>query len=329
MKTIVTHLTEQAFLDRLDRFCRPKTKSDKEYLDIDTFVCFRKEKNFWIGRHHAHGGRSDGFANDRINGTYRVEDSGHVTVSYRFGKHPALLLFHVVLLVIGIPMAVSVLIDAMNHSAVSWHTGLMALFFMIFGVVGFFGSGKEKAAQEEHLKYICGVAEAGEEIVPAERVDVSHICDGDVYPLCVEYGGVSYLTLHYYTENGDGLLHDDHSIICFRDELQMNRFCLSHDLTAVADTVTYHFDDSVTDACDHDHILNRWNLLNTVAEMLSLTFEGNDHAHDELYELLFAMSLPADGETAFADFDEGQMAELEKIFAEQDDLLSHFRMYHE
>ncbi len=330
MKTIETHLTEQVFLDRLARFCRQKVRLDKGYTDIDTFVFSRKEQKFWIGKHCAHAGRSDGYANDRINGTYRVNDHGHVTVSYRFGKHPALLLPHIITLAIGLPMAVSVLIDAMNHGAGSWHGGLVALFFIIFGVVGLFGNAKEKAAQEEHLKYICGVLNGEEdEIAETETVDVSDICDGDVYPLRIEYGGADYLTLYYNTESTDGLLHDAESIICFKDEAQMHRFCLAHDLNVAADAVTYHFDDPVDDACDRRQILNRWNLLNTVSEMLNLPFEGNDHAHDELYELLFAMSLPADEYTPFTDFDEAQIAELEVIFAEQDSLLTRFRLYRE
>lgn len=331
MKTIGTHFTEQVFLDRLARFCRQKAPRDKGYTNTDTFVCARKDKKFWIGKHYAHAGRSDGYANERLNCTYRVNDSGHVTVSYRFGKHPALLLPHIIILAIGLPMAVSMVIDAINHEWNFMSSGIVVLFFIIFGVVGFFGSAKEKAAQEEHLRYICGVLndETDGSVAETDTLDVSDISDGDVYPVCIEYGEATYLTLYYYTGNGDGLLHDAQSIIGFRDEAQMHRFCLSHELHVAADTVTYHFDDPVTDARDHSHILNRWNLLNTMAEMLNLPFEGNDHAHDALYELLFAMSLPADPSVVFTDFDDAQTAELETVFASQDTLLARFRPYYE
>ena len=333
MKIIETRLNEKSFLDRLACYCREQTRGDKGYHDQDTFVFSRKEEKFWIGRHMAHKGKSDGYANERINGTYHVNDHGHVVVSYRVGKHPFIVVSHTVAFLLGLIPVVGLLTEAMRASSMSWYGGIFGLFFIGFGLSGFFSSPKEINTLEEHLAYICGTLNAGDGDEPAEAdvFDVSDISDGDVYPIVVEYEGETYLTLYYYTAdgNGDGVLNDGQSIVYFKDKAQMQRFCLSHKLKPAGDETVYHFDDPVTDARDHSCILGRWNLLNTVSTVLKAPFDGNDETHDGLYEHLFAMSLPADDSVAFQDFDEAQTAELEKIFAGQNDLLSRFRMYHE
>ena len=59
------------------------------------------------------------------------------------------------------------------------------------------------------------------------------------------------------------------------------------------------------------------------------SFEGNLESHDGLYEHLFSMSLPDDEKPFITDFDEAQIKELKAVFADQDDLLTRFRPYHE
>jgi len=240
MKIIDTHLTEQNFLERLSCYCREQTRGDKGYRDQDTFIFARKKQKFWIGRHYAHAGRSDGYANERINGTYHVNDHGHVVVSYNVGKHPAILVPHIVFFLLGMVPVVGLLNDAMRQSSMSWYGGVCGLAFVGLGLSGFFNRRKEVDALEEHLLYICDALKETDLDVTAEAdtFDVSDISDGDVYPISVEFEGENYLTLYYYTaeENGDGVLNDGKNIVYFKDEAQMNRFCLFHKLT-VADDV--------------------------------------------------------------------------------------------
>ncbi len=333
MKIIETHLSEQNFLDRLACYCREQTRGDKGYHDQDTFIFFRKGERFWIGRHMAHKGRSDGYASERVNGTYYVNDHGHVVVSYRLGKHPSILVPHAVAFLLGLIPVAGLLTEAMRANNMSWYGGVCGLLFMGFGLSGFFNSPKEINALEEHLAYICGTLNTQDEDESAEAdvFDVSDISDGDVYPIAVEYEGETYLTLYYYTAdgNGDGVLNDGQNIVYFKDEAQMQRFCLSHKLNTAGDETIYHFDDPVTDARDHSRILGRWNLLNTISTVLKAPFGGNNETHDGLYEHLFSRSLPADEYTPFTDFDEAQTAELEAVFEGQGDLLARFRPYHE
>ena len=333
MKTIDTHLTEKSFLDRLSRFCLPYDRGNKGYVNQEAFVYSRKDQKFWIGHHMVTAGRDDGFAKERINAAYRVNDNGYVTVTYSFGKHPTIMTFHAIAFLLGLIPAVGLLTDAMRQSSMAVYGGICGLSFMGYGLWGFFGRPKELAIQEEHLQYICDALkqEEGEEITEPDTLDVSDIADKDVYPVLIEYQGKSYLTIHYYTADGnsDSILNDGENIVYFKDEAQVNRFCVSHELMVAANGTPYHFDDPVTDARDHSSIMSRWNLLNTISTVLNIPFEGNSHDHDELYEQLFAMSLPAEDSMPMTDFNETQMAELETVFAEQGTLLSRFRPYRE
>ena len=153
MKIIETRLNEKSFLDRLACYCREQTRGDKGYHDQDTFVFSRKEEKFWIGRHMAHKGKSDGYANERINGTYHVNDHGHVVVSYRVGKHPFILASHTVVFLLGLIPVAGLLTDAMRANSMSWYGGICGLLFIGFGLSGFFNSPKEINTLEEHLAY--------------------------------------------------------------------------------------------------------------------------------------------------------------------------------
>lgn len=331
MKFIETKLTEQVFLDRLTRLCRQKERRDKAYAGQDTFVFDRKQEKFWLGTHHAIGGKNPGLSADRLDCSYRVGEDGFVTVAYRRFKHPALFIPHAVVGVLGLLLAASTLADVIAHRAVSGGEVVTALFFLCFCGAGFFGNSKELTSLEDHLRYICGLAdgaEAGETAIP----DLSLIRDREVYPLRIIYRGREYLTLSYYPEDGeeDALLHADGELLYFRNRAQLDRFCAEHDLCIVDDVETCSFDEPLSAAeQDYGHILKCWNQLHTIARVLGVPFEGDDPSHDGLYEALFGTAMPMSGDRAEHEPVEERMQELDVIFADKESLLERFRLWRE
>lgn len=155
MKTIDTHLTEKQFLARLARFSREKVRWDIGYADSDVFVHKLKGKKFWLGKHYAHVGKSDGYHVDRLNCSYRTDENGFVVVSYRYGKHPLLFVPHLIAFAFGLPICVSIVLDVFLDKIYEFGGLIVAALFLIFGFCGFFRSKKELAAQEECLRKIC------------------------------------------------------------------------------------------------------------------------------------------------------------------------------
>lgn len=159
MNTIHTRLAEKQFLEQLACLCRKKARFDSGYNDRDIFVYKLKENKFWLGKHYANVGRhrGDGFAVDRLDCTYCVDENGHVVVSYKFGRHPILHLPRVIAFCVGLPLCVSIILSAIQD--VNWQIGglLTSLAFLVFGVRGmFFRSKKELVPQVELLHRICG-----------------------------------------------------------------------------------------------------------------------------------------------------------------------------
>lgn len=332
MKTLKTQLTEQQFLNRLTRLCRQKEKRDKGYMEQNTFVFDRKQTKFWLGTNHAVGGRSPGLTSDRLNASYRVGDDGFVTVSYRRAKHPVIFVPHAVVGVLGVILAVSVLADVLNHRAVSGSDGVMALFFLGFFASGFWANSKDLAAQEEHLRYICGLDGRVEEGDREMAIpDLDSIREREVYPLLVRYGGRDYRTLFYYLEGEDeeSLLHSGEELLYFRNRAQLDRFCAEMDLRIADDESVCDLDHPIPEEGDHGHILKCWNQLHTVARVLSLPFEGDDPSHDGLYEALFQLAMPMSSDTGERRLGDEQIRELEIIFADKEKLMERFRLWRE
>ncbi len=155
MKTFNTRLTEKRFLDRLGQMCREKKRFDIGYNDCDLFVYKRKGNRFWLGKHYKSVGRGDGFATDRLNCKYEIGENGYVVVRYKPGKHPGLFIPHLVCLLVGLPIAISLIVDAVTGSNYSAEEFVMPSAFLVVGLMGFFRSKKELAFQEEQLRRIC------------------------------------------------------------------------------------------------------------------------------------------------------------------------------
>ena len=103
-KRIETKLNEKQFLDRLKTFCRDKTRFDKGYNDKDVFVVKRKQNKFWLCKHYANIGRTDGYGNDCIYFRYITNKNGYIDVEYKFGKRLLFVIPFIVCFVAGIAL---------------------------------------------------------------------------------------------------------------------------------------------------------------------------------------------------------------------------------
>ena len=117
----------------------------------------------------------------------------------------------------------------------------------------------------------------------------SNIVDRTVYPISIKYCGRSYLTLYYYTDRDDSLLHTD-KILCFHSHNEMEKFCVEHALSLENDFYEYDFDMPITNPMDYAAVLNNWNLLNTIAGIFGMYFEGDQKKYTQVYDYLFRLN---------------------------------------
>lgn len=158
MKHIETKLTESSFLNRLKALCREKTRFDKGYNDKDVFVVNINKNKFWICKHYANIGRTDGYANDCIYFQYRVNKKGYVDIEYRFGKRLLYLVPFIICFTIGIALWIPLIYEAITFNNVQWGELSVTVFFWIFGLFGtLFRSQKEIVLLENHLLRICNI----------------------------------------------------------------------------------------------------------------------------------------------------------------------------
>ena len=156
MKFIETHLTEKQFLDRMDTLCRKKERFDRGYHDIDTFVVKRKRNKFWLGKHYAYVGRSDGYASVFLYCRYDVTEKGYVRVGYRYGAPLIHLIPFAICAGVGGVLCLSSLYDAVFDRAPQWASIFISSAMWMIGLVGLlFRSKKDRRALESHLLFVC------------------------------------------------------------------------------------------------------------------------------------------------------------------------------
>jgi len=158
MKKIETNISERRFLERLETLCRKKERFDRGYCDKDIFVVKRNKNKFWICKHYANCGRTDGYAYDCMYCRYNVNEKGYVTVEYRLGKLRSALFAFVICFTVGIALWIPIVYEAVAFSNVQWGELCVTALFWIFGLVGMlFRSQKERLLLEEHLLRICNI----------------------------------------------------------------------------------------------------------------------------------------------------------------------------
>ena len=159
---------------------------------------------------------------------------------------------------------------------------------------------------------------------------VNNIIDNTVYPIVIKSRGIRYLTLYYYTDHSDAVLNDgSKSILYFKSEEAMSLFCNSLGLNKDGNVYEYDFDAPLTNQIDYKRVLENWNLLNTIAGVFGMYFEGNLRKYTPLYDLLFCLNTSAvpipDTYTA----SEKHLKYILKVFRKKDRFLGRFELYEE
>ena len=151
-----------------------------------------------------------------------------------------------------------------------------------------------------------------------------------VYPILIKNNENAYLTLYYYTERSDSiLLNDSKKLLYFQSTSEMQRFCEMNGLTIENDVVEYDFDAPISNPIDYKHILNNWNLLNTIAGTLGILFEGDLKKHTSLYNLLFRLNTPVEPIPPMYNVGEKYLKCILKVFRKKDRFFQKFELYSE
>ena len=146
-----------------------------------------------------------------------------------------------------------------------------------------------------------------------------------VYPIFIRAGTNSYLTLYYYTERSDSILHKDtKKLFYFKSKEEMECFCKTNELTIENDVVEYDFDTPLSNPIDYKRVLENWNLLNTVASTLGMFFEGDIEKYTKLYDLLFRLCTAATPIPPTYNVSEKQFKMILKVFKKKDRFFKRF-----
>lgn len=158
----------------------------------------------------------------------------------------------------------------------------------------------------------------------------NNIIDNTVYPISIKIRGVRYLTLYYYTDDSDAVLNDgSKSILYFKSEESMSLFCNSRGLKIAGDIYGYDFDAPLVNPLDYKKVLENWNLLNTIAGVFGMYFEGNLRKYTPLYDLLFCLNTPIKPIPDTYTVSEIHLKYISKVFRKKDRLLERFELYEE
>ena len=151
-----------------------------------------------------------------------------------------------------------------------------------------------------------------------------------VYPISIKNNKSSYLTLYYYTERSDSILHNDaKNLLYFRSKEEMECFCKINELTIENDVVEYDFDTPISNPIDYKCVLDNWNLLNTIASTFGMFFEGDMKKYTKLYDLLFRLNTPIEPIPPTYDIGDQYLGLIIKVFRKKDRFLERFELYSE
>ncbi len=156
------------------------------------------------------------------------------------------------------------------------------------------------------------------------------IVNSEVYPILIKRKEKTYLTLFYWTEKEDSLLHSYDRILYFSDGEQLRDFCAEYQLNIVKeDEISlYDLDFNISSPIDYNVALCNWNLLNTIAFALALYFEGNASKYNDLYDFLFRLATPVEeNDEATVEISLHYIKQLKDVFEDVDGFINKFKLY--
>ena len=151
-----------------------------------------------------------------------------------------------------------------------------------------------------------------------------------VYPILIRNKGNSYLTLYYYTEHSESILHKDtKNLLYFQSTEAMELFCKENELNIENEVVEYNFDTPIFNPIDYNQVLENWNLLNMIASTFGMFFEGDLKKYSSLYDLLFRLNTPIEPIPPTYDVGEKYYSYILKVFKKKNRFFERFVLYQE
>ena len=147
-------------------------------------------------------------------------------------------------------------------------------------------------------------------------------------PIMIKNNGQIYWTLYddFFT---DSLLHNEKNILYFLTQEDLDQFCEKNSFETDKDIGKYDFDAPLQNPIHYGHILEHWNLLNTIAKDLRMYFEGDCKKYNTLYDLLFRLILPMEPIPPTYTVSEKHYKYILKVFRKKDRFFNRFQLYQE
>ena len=154
------------------------------------------------------------------------------------------------------------------------------------------------------------------------------IAENTVYPAVVRNERREYRALYCFTQSEDALLNDGKCVFCFRNEAEIRGFCAQVGLRIEWIPMEYDFEETIENPVRYSKILDCWNLLNTIAGMFGMYFEGNLRKYTGLYEQLFRRSTwDMENPPERIRLRAKESVKLKRVFRKKDRYLKRFRLY--
>ena len=149
-------------------------------------------------------------------------------------------------------------------------------------------------------------------------------------PILIKNNGNTYLTLYDVMGTDSLLCNEEKHVLYFLSIEDMKRFCAKNHLQMENNIwYEYDFDLTIENPIDYRHILDCWNLLNTIAKGFRMYFEGDCKKYNALYNLLFRLNTPIEPIPPTYIVSEKHLRYLFKIFRKKDRFLNRFALYQE